>query len=84
MPKSNFQIDRSNLARSAKEALDEHAAKRMSYAEWKSISRQIATMQKAESFRSVHGAALDDGQHPEHVTRMAELQGLYEAAYPEE
>ena len=82
--KSGFTIDRNNLARSAQDALAEHAAKRMSYAEWKSISNEIATLQKAEAHYKIHADALYNASHPDHAARTAELQALYETAYPDQ
>ena len=82
--KSGFQIDRSNLGKAAQDAFSEHTAKRMSYAEWKSIANEIANLQKAENHYKAHGAALFDKNHPDHAVRAAELQAIHETAYPDE
>jgi|KBSSwiStaDraftv2_1062776.scaffolds.fasta_scaffold358280_2 hypothetical protein len=84
MSKPKFPIDPNNLDKSAAAAFREHTAGRLPYAEWKAAAAQIERLRGVEAFRRTHGDALHSAHHPEHGQRTAELQSLYEGAYPHE
>ncbi len=84
MRKPKFEIDPNQLDKSAAAAFQAHTAKRLSYADWKATAARIEQLRGIEAFRRQHGQALYDAKHPQHVTRSAELQTLYENAYPDE
>jgi hypothetical protein len=83
MAKVKFTVDPTNLDRSAAEAFQAHTAGRLPYAEWKQTAAQIERLRGVEAFRRTHGEALHNSHHPEHAQRAAELQTMYEQAYPE-
>jgi hypothetical protein len=84
MAKVRFPIDPTQLDRSAAAAFQAHTEKRLSYADWKATAAQIERLRGIEAFRRTHGEALHSAHHPEHAQRAAELQGMYENAYPDE
>jgi hypothetical protein len=84
MPKVKFEIDPNNLNKSAAAAFQAHTEKRLSYSDWKTVAAKIERLRGIEAFRQRHGGALYDAAHPEHDARSAELQTLYENAYPDE
>jgi len=84
MRKARFPIDVTQLDRSAADAFREHAAGRLGYAAWKQTAAQIERLRGIEAFRRTHCEALHSSHHPEHTSRVAELQGMYESAYPDE
>jgi hypothetical protein len=84
MAKARFPIDPNNLDKSAAAAFQAHYEKRLSYSEWTATAAQIERLRGIEAFRRTHGDALYNGHHPEHGRRTAELQSLYETAYPDE
>jgi hypothetical protein len=84
MAKVRFPIDPTQLDRSAAAAFDAHTAGRLSYAGWKATAAQIERLRGVEAFRRQHDAALFNANHPEHARRAAELQSMYETAYPDE
>jgi hypothetical protein len=84
MPKPKFEIDVTNLDKSAEAAFRAHVQGRMSCADWKATAAQIERLRGTEKFRQRHGGALYDAEYPEHAARGAELQTMYENAYPDE
>jgi len=79
-----FEIDPTNLDKSAAAALEAHTSKRLSYPDWRAVMTRIGRLRVIETFRRQHGHALHSAQHPEHLQRTTELRGLYENAYPDE
>jgi hypothetical protein len=83
MRKAEFEIDPTNLDKSAAAAFQAHTEKRLSYADWKATAATIERLRGIEAFRRQHDAALYDRPHPDHAKRTGELQALYTQAYPE-
>jgi hypothetical protein len=79
-----FEIDPTNLDRSATAAFQAHTEKRLSYAQWKAVGAQIERLRGIEAFRRRHGDALYNRAHSDHELRSAELQEMYDQAYPDE
>jgi hypothetical protein len=84
MPRTKFPIDPTQLDRSAAAAFEAHTQGRLGYEAWKATAAQIERLRGIEAFRKTHGGALYDRGHPEHTARSAELQKMYEHAYPDE
>jgi hypothetical protein len=82
--RTKFEIDPAQLDRSAATAFRAHQEKRLTYAQWKATAAQIERLRRIEQFRLRHGDAIYDAKHPQHVARSAELQAMYEVAYPDE
>jgi hypothetical protein len=81
---SRFTVDPTNLDRSSAEAFAAHTSGKLSYQGWKATVETIERLRGVEVFRRTHEKALYSSQHPEHAQRVAELQGLYESAFPDE
>jgi hypothetical protein len=81
--KVEVAIDPNDLDKSAAAAFQEHAAGRLGYAAWKQTAAQIERLRGIEAFRRTYGDALYNGHHPEHAQRAAELQSMYDQAYPD-
>jgi hypothetical protein len=84
MLRAKFPIDPTQLDKSAAEAFAAHTAKKLSYKDWKVTAATIERLRGIEAFRRQHGEALYAKHHPDHAQRTAELQGLYDQAYPDE